>query len=263
MPQTLGAERAMVLRCTNWGMQVGRFLTSILTPLIASNWGWRAAPVVYAVFTAAITLPWEAWASDTPGTWKGWPRMGAAERALLTETEPIGDDTTQPNPNDKARPIPWRLLVSKPAIAPILMHTADNMGTYTFSYWTPTYFQQVFKASPTTTGAYLASTHLFSVAGGFVAPLLEVAILNAGLDPLKVVRRRCRHSLHNICNDKCSIARIDVWLRLFSVANIATAAATFGGSSGFDNAGCLFVCVRVRERSSFWSRVQRYVQLFQ
>ena len=203
MPQTLGAERAMVLRCTNWGMQIGRFLTSILTPLIASTWGWRAAPVVYAVFTAAITLPWEAWASDTPSSWKGWPRMGAEERALLTETDTDGV-TAQVDSKVEARPFPWRLLVSKPAIAPILMHTADNMGTYTFSYWTPTYFQQVFKTSPTATGAYLASTHLFSVVGGFVAPLIEVAILNAGLDPLKVVRHGC-------AGLDCALDR---WLRL-------------------------------------------------
>ena len=58
---------------------------------------------------------------------------------------------------------------------------------YTFSYWAPTYFQQVFEISPTATGAYLASTHLFSVAGGFVAPVIEVALLNAGIAPLKVV----------------------------------------------------------------------------
>ena len=188
MPQTLGAERAMVLRCTNWGMQVGRFLTSILTPLIASRWGWRAAPLAYAVITAAITLPWEAWASDTPSSWKGWPRMGSTERAMLTASDPSGGTTEEGDVKDERRPFPWRLLASKPAIAPILMHTADNMGTYTFSYWTPTYFQQVFKTSPTATGAYLASTHLFSVAGGFVAPLIEVAILNAGVEPLKVVR---------------------------------------------------------------------------
>eukprot|EP01048_Picozoa_sp_COSAG05_P002538 COSAG05_NODE_105_length_18793_cov_115.346421_24_plen_169_part_00 len=34
MPTALGPERAMVLRCTNYGMQIGRFLTSILTPII-------------------------------------------------------------------------------------------------------------------------------------------------------------------------------------------------------------------------------------
>ena len=50
----------MVLRCTNWGMQVGRFLTSILTPLIASRFGWKAAPLAYAAIAAAIALPWVA-----------------------------------------------------------------------------------------------------------------------------------------------------------------------------------------------------------
>ena len=134
MPQSLGAERAMVLRCTNWGMQVGRFFTSIFTPLIASIWGWRAAPLAYAVVTAAFTLPWEAWASDTPAKWKGWPRMGDAERAMLTEGDASAPSSAsvaeaEAEAEVEARPFPWRLIISKPAIAPILMHTADNMGT--------------------------------------------------------------------------------------------------------------------------------------
>ena len=262
MPQTLGAERAMVLRCTNWGMQIGRFLTSILTPLIASTWGWRAVPLVYAAFTAATTLPWEAWASDTPSSWNGWPRMGAAERALLTES-PAGGSTATAESKLEARPFPWRLLASKPAIAPILMHTADNMGTYTFSYWSPTYFQQQFKISPTATGAYLASTHLFSIAGGFVAPLLEVAFLNAGADPLKVVRgcyRRGRHSIYWLRLLALTVANAVCLLLLLFVLHFA---ATFCGGGWADNAGCLPICYRVCKRSSLWSRVQRDVQLFQ
>ena len=47
---------------------------------------------------------------------------------------------------------------------------------------------EVFKVSPTATGAYLASTHLFSVAGGFVAPAIEVALLKAGVTALAVRR---------------------------------------------------------------------------
>ena len=140
MPQSLGSERAMALRVTNYGMQVGRFLTAILTPVIASKWGWRAPPVVYGAATAVLALPWEFWASDNPGKWNGWPKMGAGERELLT-----GEDSAVPAAAAKkpeVRPFPWKLLVTMPAIAPMLMHTADNMGTYCFSYWAPTYFQR-------------------------------------------------------------------------------------------------------------------------
>ena len=85
-------------------------------------------------------------------------RAGSTERKLLTagdkedglltaeeeaesggepgaEAEEEAVDTAVEEPEAAARPIPWRLLVSKTALAPMLMHTADNMGTYCFSYW--------------------------------------------------------------------------------------------------------------------------------
>ena len=34
-----------------------------------------------------LALPWEFWASDNPGKWNGWPKMGAGERELLTGEE--------------------------------------------------------------------------------------------------------------------------------------------------------------------------------
>jgi MFS family permease len=182
MPMSLGAERAVVLRVTNWGMQTGRFLTSFLTPLLATRWGWRAAPLLYAALTGLVTIPWEAWASSTPKRWNGWPQMNAIERQLLTaEMRPQCSVL-------KTRAFPWRLLMSVPAVAPIVMHTADNMGTYCFAYWAPTYFQQVLGVSPTMTGAYLASSHLFSVFGGVVAPAIEVGLLRSGWTPLSVRR---------------------------------------------------------------------------
>lgn len=194
MPTTLGAERAMVLRCTNYGMQIGRFLTSILTPFISSRWGWRAAPLAYAAITALIAVPWELWASSTPQGWRGWPKMGMTERRLLN-CEVVAakeKEIAQQKQASPGRPFPWRLLITPQALAPIAMHTADNMCTYCFAYWAPTYFQQVFKVSPTATGAYLAFTHLFSLAGGFVAPAIEVPVPLIQTPVTLLIHGRCR-----------------------------------------------------------------------
>ena len=123
------------------GVNVGRFLTSFATAVIASKYGWRAVPWVYAAVTAAFAVPFHLLATDTPKDWadRGWPAMSDSEKVLLKVTKAAPEP---PVPAVPAGPVApggggglSALLTSVAALCPVLLHTADNMASYCLAYW--------------------------------------------------------------------------------------------------------------------------------
>ena len=86
LPSSLSdTEMAFALRSTTWGVNVGRFAASFLTALLATKFGWRAVPGIYAAIVAAFAIPFQLICTDSPAEWarRAWPSMAAAEQKLL------------------------------------------------------------------------------------------------------------------------------------------------------------------------------------
>lgn len=182
-PSIPDGERAFALRVTTWGVNIGRFLTAILTASLSDRYGWRAVPGIYAAIVAAFAVPFQLLAADTPAAWakRARPAMSPTELEMLTNG---ASDTVAP-PKDVPPPprrslADYKFLVSIAALGPTILHTADNMTSYCLAYWAPTYFMEVFELSSTATGAFLGSTHLISMAGCVIAPMAEILVRKMG-----------------------------------------------------------------------------------
>ena len=86
LPSSLSdTEMAFALRSTTWGVNVGRFAASFLTALLATKFGWRAVPGIYAAIVAAFAIPFQLICTDSPAEWarRARPSMATAEQQLL------------------------------------------------------------------------------------------------------------------------------------------------------------------------------------
>jgi MFS family permease len=86
LPESLApTERAFALRVTTWGVNIGRFFTATLTPLLALRFGWRAVPLMYGAAVAGFAVPFHMFAANSPTEWamrgSGW--MAKMEQKLL------------------------------------------------------------------------------------------------------------------------------------------------------------------------------------
>ena len=100
LPSSLSdTEMAFALRSTTWGVNVGRFAASFLTALLATKFGWRAVPGIYAAIVAAFAIPFQLICTDSPAEWarRARPSMATAEQQLLgvdLDAAPVAAPTT-------------------------------------------------------------------------------------------------------------------------------------------------------------------------
>ena len=139
-PSLPDGERAFALRVTTWGVNIGRFLTAILTSTLSQKYGWRKVPVIYAAIVAVFAVPFQLLASDSPAAWakRARPAMSPQELEMLTagDAAPPAKDVAPP----RRTLADYKFLVSVASLCPIILHTADNMTSYCLAYWAPTYF---------------------------------------------------------------------------------------------------------------------------
>lgn len=190
-PSIPDGERAFALRVTTWGVNIGRFLTAVLTASLSERYGWRAVPGIYAAIVAVFAVPFQLLACDSPTAWarRARPAMSLEEQKMLnvdlSEPAPAAAAAEPSAEAAAAKPgrrslSDYKFLVSIAALCPTVLHTADNMTSYCLAYWAPTYFMEVFELSASATGAFLGSTHLISMAGCVIAPMAEIFVRKMG-----------------------------------------------------------------------------------
>lgn len=142
-PSIPAAERAFALRVTTWGVNIGRFLTAILTASLSARYGWQKVPVIYAAIVAIFAVPFQLLAADSPTAWAKSPglrpAMSASEMKMLNvdldaKPEEAAAETAAP----ARKMADYKFLVSIAALCPTILHTADNMTSYCLAYWAPT-----------------------------------------------------------------------------------------------------------------------------
>ena len=148
-----GPERAWVSRLTQVGQRIGKIVTTVSTPWLASTRGWRSVPYVYAACTGGFWLAWCAFAANTPRDWSGWPHMNEAEIKLLEDGTAAGAKKKQPatpasapagkgerggRSSGSGSTTAWWKVGAANSI--ILMHIAANATEYTLTQWAPTFF---------------------------------------------------------------------------------------------------------------------------
>ncbi len=191
-----GPERAWVSRLTQVGQRIGKIVTTVSTPWLASTRGWRSVPYIYAACTGAFWLAWCAFAANTPRDWSGWPHMNEAEIKLLEDGKAAGAKKQTPagKPTSKSAgakagssgSTPWWKVGAARAI--ILMHIAANATEYTLTQWAPTFFIEMHGVNPAQLGQFLALPQTVAFFATFFTAAIEDVALRAGV-PLLTVRK--------------------------------------------------------------------------
>jgi ACS family sodium-dependent inorganic phosphate cotransporter len=123
-----------------------------LTALLGSGWlverfGWPSVFYGFGLLGILWAVAWFRVARDEPGRQRD---IGAAESVRLA-----------PAPGPAAEPIPWRELLSKPAVwALVFNHFCSNWVLYILLAWLPSYFHDTQHVSITGAGLYSAAPWL-------------------------------------------------------------------------------------------------------
>ncbi len=123
-----------------------------LTALLGSGWlverfGWPSVFYGFGLLGILWAAAWFRIARDEPSS---HPHISAAEIALLP-----------PAPRSAAVAIPWRVLLSKPAVwALIVNHFCSNWALYILLAWLPSYFHDTQQVSISGAGFYSAAPWL-------------------------------------------------------------------------------------------------------
>ena len=197
-----GPERAWVSRLTQVGQRIGKIVTTVSTPWLASTRGWRSVPYVYAACTGAFWLAWCAFAANTPREWSGRPRMNEAEIKLLEDGTAAGSKKKKKPAASSTSAVaaaaaaaaksggggstPWWKVGAAQSI--ILMHIAANATEYTLTQWAPTYFIEMHGVNPAQLGQFLALPQTVAFFATFGTAAVEDLVLRAGV-PLLTVRK--------------------------------------------------------------------------
>ena len=197
MPRCLGPERVWAVRVTRWGQFLGQMAASLITPLVASRFGWRAVPLSFGCATGLYTLIWHAGAAETPMQWRG--KMSAAEKQLLLESDEMKVTAAAASgavqQQNSGGSFPFHLLRYPSCVVPMMLHVGNNCSQYTLQYWGPTMLSDMFGANPQQQGNIIFAATLASVVGSFAV---------AGFENLMLVRQLLPSCLR----------RASVWCRL-------------------------------------------------
>lgn len=155
MPE--GVERAWAYRMLSLSHSSTPLLAAVMTPRLASRFGWRFVCYLYAVFAGAFTGVWLLLASDSPGKKKTAPAV--TDKAPGTK---------------KAGPLfDWRIMRTKPALALAAFHIAADFGEFTRHQLAPTMYMEKFNCSAVEMGSYLAIGNAMHIPAGFLWATIE------------------------------------------------------------------------------------------
>ena len=196
MPRCLGPERVWAVRVTRWGQFLGQMAASLITPWVASRFGWRAVPLSFGCVTGLYTLAWHAAFAETPLKWHG--NMSASEKQLLLESDEmkvtaataVGGAAGGAASQRDGGSFPFHLLRYPSCVVPMMLHVGNNCSQYTLQYWGPTMLADMFAASPQQQGNIIFAATLASVIGSFAVAGLENLMLVRQLLPSHMLLRR-------------------------------------------------------------------------
>ncbi|CAG9464222.1 unnamed protein product [Pedinophyceae sp. YPF-701] len=127
-------ERARSLAFIYSGMYTGSMIGLAASPAMCAALGWQSVFLVFGSMGAAWFWAWQKYSASNPTK---DDRLSPEEAAYIRSS-------TLTSGEDDASSIPWRELLSKPAVwAIIISHFCHNWGTFILLTWMPTYYSQV------------------------------------------------------------------------------------------------------------------------
>lgn len=140
-------ERSRAVALLLSGIPLGTLLALVTSGWIVTRFGWPSVFYGFGLLGFLWAAAWFRIARDDPHT---HPGVGAVEREWLPPARVAA-----------ATPIPWRLLLSKPAVwALIVNHFCSNWVLYVLLAWLPSYFRDTQGVSVTGAGAWSAAPWL-------------------------------------------------------------------------------------------------------
>ncbi len=173
----LPAERSRAVAILISGIPLGTLFALTTTGWIVSKYGWESVFYIFGAAGFLWTAVWYFQAHNDPAT---DPKVSPAELKLLREVAP---------PDGEKPPIPWRRLLSTPAIWALLInHFCSNWVLYMLLAWLPNYFRGALGLSITSAGLYSAAPWLTMFIVGNFAGWAADLLVRRGLS-LTAVRK--------------------------------------------------------------------------
>lgn len=140
-------ERSRAVALLLSGIPLGTLTALLSSGWMVSRFGWQSVFYAFGLLGFFWAVAWFRIARDDPSR---HPGVTAQERALLP-----------PVPASAHVAVPWRLLLSKPAVwALIFNHFCSNWVLYILLAWLPSYFHDTQGVSITGAGAWSAAPWL-------------------------------------------------------------------------------------------------------
>ncbi|MCC7412500.1 MAG: ACS family MFS transporter [Gammaproteobacteria bacterium] len=169
-------ERSRAVTIIVSGIPLGTLFALTTTGWIVARYGWPAVFHAFGVLGFLWALLWYRNVTDEPAAHR---RISAAELALLP---PPQSASTR-----RGEPIPWRMLLSKPAVGALVFnHFCSNWALYVLLAWLPSYFRSAHGVSIASAGLYAAAPWLTMFLVSNFAGWLADAMLRRGVSTTRV-----------------------------------------------------------------------------
>ncbi|MGR9090845.1 MAG: ACS family MFS transporter [Gammaproteobacteria bacterium] len=173
----LPAERSRAVSLLVSGIPLGTLFALTTTGWIIARYGWPAVFYVFGATGFVWTAIWFFQVRDRPAD---DPKVSPAELALLQQ------QTTE---HDEKPPVPWRRLLSSPAVWALLInHFCSNWVLYMLLAWLPSYFRGQLGLSIANAGLYSAAPWLTMFVVGILAGWFADGMVKRGIS-LTAVRK--------------------------------------------------------------------------
>ncbi len=130
---TPASERARAIALHFSGTALGTIIALAVSPIIIIHFGWPAVFYISGASGIVWLLAWWLKGADRPEDCAG---VTAEELAIIKSDRPEAP---------LASSIPWRTLLSEPAVwAIVIAHLCNNFGFYIVLLWLPSYLHHVF-----------------------------------------------------------------------------------------------------------------------
>jgi ACS family hexuronate transporter-like MFS transporter len=166
-------ERALAIGLFNAGSNVGAILTPLIVPVIAINYGWRAAFVVTGILGVLWVIAWLTLYRD-PHTHK---RVSASELAYIRQ-----------DPADSQVKPAWlwlKLIVRRETWAFALGKFFIDPIWWFYLFWLPPYLHDTYHLNLVGFGLPIAAIYLLSDVGSVAGGWLSGRLIKAGATPNK------------------------------------------------------------------------------
>ena len=200
-------ERSWASAISTLSSTLGSMTSSLAVPQLGALLGWKGTFYVLAALTWVFVAVFSAVVTDDP---LDHPAVSEEDKLLLggggvkkkKKTKKKDDSKSdEDNATSKAAAVVASsssssssssltgLLLSGPAFAVFLAHSAYNNFRYTLTAWMPTYYDEVLGVAPQTTGMHLASLDFVGVAVGMFLKGRVDRLTASGTMTIKGVRR--------------------------------------------------------------------------